>query len=81
MDKKGEIDSLTRIIRPNLGLITNISYAHIENFKNLNQIAQAKSEIIKNIVPGGTIIINKDDKFYSYFLKKAKKQKVKNYLI
>ena len=77
MDKKGEIDSLTRIIRPNLGLITNISYAHIENFKNLNQIAQAKSEIIKNIVPGGTIIINRDDKFYSYFLKKAKNKKLK----
>merc|ERR1711991_204502 len=49
MDKKGEIDYLTKLIRPNLGLITNISYAHIENFKSLNQIAQAKSEIINNI--------------------------------
>ena len=41
----------------------NISYAHIENFKNLNQIAQAKGEIIKNIIPGGAMVINRDDKY------------------
>ena len=35
MDKKGEIDFLTKIIMPNVGVITNISYAHIKNFKNL----------------------------------------------
>ena len=77
MDKKGEIDYLTKLIRPNLGLITNISYAHIENFKSLNQIAQAKSEIINNIIPGGTMVINMDDKYYKYFVKKAEKQKIK----
>ena len=32
MDKKGEIDHLTKLIKPNLGLITNISYAHIRKF-------------------------------------------------
>ena len=32
MDKKGEIDSLTKLIMPDLGVITNISYAHIKNF-------------------------------------------------
>ena len=77
MNKKGEIDNLTKLIKPNLGLITNISYAHIENFKNLNEISKAKSEIINNIIPGGTMILNKDDKFYKYFLRKAKKRKLK----
>jgi len=77
MDKKGEIDYLTKLINPNLGLITNISYAHIENFKNLNQIAQAKGEIIKNIIPGGAMVINRDDKYYANFFKEAKKQKLK----
>ena len=73
MDKKGEIDSLTKLIQPNIGLITNISYAHIKNFKNLNQIAKAKGEIINNIIHNGTMIINMDDKYYKYFLKKIKK--------
>ena len=30
MDKEGEIDKLTNIIKPDLGIITNISYAHIK---------------------------------------------------
>ena len=52
MDKKGEIDSLTKLIKPNLGLVTNISYAHIKNFNNLDEIARAKAEIINNIIAG-----------------------------
>ena len=40
MDKKGEIDSLSKIIKPDVGVITNISYAHAKNFKNLEQIAK-----------------------------------------
>ncbi len=49
MDKKGEIDRLSKIIKPNIGIITNISYAHSKNFKNLFGIAKAKSEIIDNM--------------------------------
>ena len=77
MDKKGEIDYLTKLIKPNLGIITNISYAHIQNFKNLNQIAQAKGEIINNILDNGKMIINMDDKYYKYFIKKTKKRNLR----
>ena len=55
-----------------MGLITNISYAHIKNFNNLNQIANAKSEIINNIISNGTMIINMDEKYYNYFIKISK---------
>ncbi len=73
MDKKGEINYLSNLIRPNIGLITNISYAHIKNFKNLDQIAQAKGELIDNIICNGTMIVNMDDKYYKYFIHKSKK--------
>jgi murE/murF fusion protein len=66
MDKKGEIDYLSKIIKPDVGVITNISYAHIKNFKNINQIALAKAEIIKNIKENGYLVLNKDDKFYDF---------------
>ena len=66
MDKKGEIDYLSKIIKPDVGVITNISYAHIKNFENINQIALAKSELIKNIKVDGYLILNKDDKFYNF---------------
>ena len=66
MDKKGEIDHLTKILKPDLGIITNISYAHSKNFKNIKEIAEAKSEIIDNIKSNGTIILNADDHFYKF---------------
>tara|TARA_B100000900_G_scaffold415283_1_gene444580 strand:- start:3460 stop:6315 length:2856 start_codon:yes stop_codon:yes gene_type:complete len=77
MDKKGEIDFLSKILKPNLGIITNISYAHSKNFKNINGIAEAKSEIINNIASKGSIILNKDDQFYKFLSAKAVKKKLK----
>jgi len=77
MDRKGEIDKLTKMISPNLAVITNVSYAHIKNFNNLSQIAHAKSEIINNVLPGGTVVLNRDDIYFSFFKKKALRKKLK----
>ena len=77
MDKKGEIDFLSKIIRPDVGVITNISFAHIKNFKNISGIAAAKGEIINNINIPGSIVLNADDKFYNFHKKLANKKKLK----
>jgi len=79
MDKKGEIDILSKIIKPDVGVITNISYAHAKNFKNIKQIALAKAEIIKNIKDDGAIVLNADDQFYNFHKKIALKRKLKIY--
>ena len=76
MDKKGEIDYLTKIIKPDLGVITNISYAHSKNFKTINQIADAKAEIINNIKKKGIVVLNMDDHFYGYHENFAKRKKI-----
>ena len=77
MSKAGEIRALTKLVKPHIGLITNIGEAHLVNFKNLYGIAKAKSEIIEKIETGGTIILNRDDKFFNFLFKKAKKYKLK----
>ncbi len=77
MDKKGEIHYLTKILNPNLGIITNISYAHSKNFKNIKGIASAKGEMIDNIKPNGILILNADDTFFNFHMKKALKKKLK----
>jgi MurE/MurF fusion protein len=77
MSKSGEINDLSKLIQPHVGIITNIGEAHIENFKNIYGIAKAKAEIIDNIKKNGTIILNRDDKFFRYFHKKAKLKKIK----
>ena len=64
MSKPGEINKLSKLIKPDVAIITNIGEAHLENFKSLKGIADAKGEIINNIKKNGTIILNRDDKFF-----------------
>ena len=77
MDKKGEIDYLSKIIQPNVSIITNINYAHAKNFQNIKQIALAKSEIINNTKSDGLIVLNADDNFFELHKKIAFKNKLK----
>ena len=77
MDKKGEIDYLSKIVKPDVSLITNINYAHAKNFKNIKQIALAKSEIINNTKINGVVVLNADDNFYTLHKRIAKKRKLK----
>ena len=79
MDKSGQIDFLSKIIKPDVAVITNISYAHAKNFNNLSQIAKAKSEIINNINTNGSIVLNADDSFYKKHKKIALNKKIKIY--
>ncbi len=77
MDKKGEIDKLSKIIQPDISVITNVNYAHAKNFKNINQIAIAKSEIIHNTKKNGYIVLNADDNFFKLHKKLALKNNLK----
>ena len=77
MSKTGEIKRLSKLVQPHIGIITNIGEAHIENFKNIYGIAKAKAEIIGNIKKSGTVILNRDDKFFSYLYKKAQLKNLK----
>ena len=75
--KSGEINKLSKLVRPNVGIITNVAQAHIENFKNIKGIAKAKSEIINNIDKDGILVLNRDDRFFNYFNSIARRKKIK----
>ena len=60
-----------------MAVITNISEAHFKNFDTLKDIAKAKAEIINNVSKNGTIILNKDDKFYNFLNNKWYEKNVK----
>ena len=79
MSKKGEIGELSKIIQPDIGVITNISHAHAANFKSIKDIAYAKAEIINNIKIGGSLVLNGDDEFYKLHKKIALKRNIKIY--
>ena len=77
MSKAGEIRKLSNLVKPDIGIITNIGEAHIENFDDLNGIAKAKSEIIENIKKNGFLILIRCTNILIILIKSAKKKKSK----
>lgn len=60
MNHPGEIDPLSRLVRPDVAIITTIAPAHIEFFPSLDAIADAKAEIFAGLQPGGFAVLNAD---------------------
>lgn len=61
----GEISELTRVARPDVGIITNIGVSHIENLGSQENILKAKLEIIDGMQPGSPLLLNGDDPYLS----------------
>lgn len=62
MNKKGEIGYLSRLVSPDIGVITNIQPAHLEGLGNLTQVKEAKAELLEGMNPkNGLLITNADD--------------------
>ena len=57
----GEIEYLTKICLPNIGVITNIGPAHLEYFHNLKGVLREKYNLIENLKGPELAILNSDD--------------------
>ena len=78
MNKKGEIKKLSNICKPDIGLITKISNAHIGNFNSLKDIALEKSEIFFGMSKLGIAVINKNDPYHFLLQQIIKNLGIKN---
>lgn len=72
MERFGEIDFLTRLVNPDIGILTSVGLVHIDNFNSIEEIAQAKLEIVRGIKSNGLFIYYGDDKLIENTVKNTK---------
>jgi UDP-N-acetylmuramoyl-tripeptide--D-alanyl-D-alanine ligase len=61
MSAKGELSRLSRAFTPDVAAITNVAPAHLANFDSIDEVAEAKAEILEGLRPEGTFVANVDD--------------------
>jgi UDP-N-acetylmuramoyl-tripeptide--D-alanyl-D-alanine ligase len=68
MSHRGELARLAEIVRPDVGVVTNVAPVHLEFFSSIEEIALAKRELIEGL--GGekpVAVLNADDERVSNF--------------
>lgn len=76
MSNAGEIRPLTKMVQPNIALITTIQAQHIENFDSIEGIARAKGEIFDGLVAGGVAVLPIDNPHHALLCTIAQQQGV-----
>ena len=75
----GEINELSSILQPEVGVITSIGKAHLEKLINLEGVAQEKSDIFKNVLLQGTCIFPDINAHLSEFHAKSHDKKIRSF--
>lgn len=71
MNHPDEIRPLVKMVRPHVAIVTTIAAAHLGNFKDLEEIAAAKAEIMEGLVEDGHVILNRDNAQFDFLEKTA----------
>jgi UDP-N-acetylmuramoyl-tripeptide--D-alanyl-D-alanine ligase len=74
MNHVGELAQLTAQVRPHIALITTVEPVHIEHFKNVEEIADAKAEIFLGMDKDGIAVLNFDNPHFARLKGHAEKR-------
>lgn len=65
MNTPGEIAPRSRMVRPQVAMITKIAAAHLEGMGSVEAVADEKADIFAGLLPGGAAILPADDHFFA----------------
>src|SRR5262245_39418004 len=65
MNHAGEIEPLTRLVRPQVAIITTVEPVHLEFFGSVEAIADAKAEIFRGLERDGAAVLNRDNPHFA----------------
>ena len=65
MNHAGEIAPLSSMLRPHVAIITTVEAVHLEHFRNVEGIADAKAEIFNGLDSDGIAILNVDNPHFA----------------
>ncbi|HST39566.1 MAG TPA: UDP-N-acetylmuramoyl-tripeptide--D-alanyl-D-alanine ligase, partial [Conexibacter sp.] len=57
----GDIERLTAVARPEVGVVTRVGMAHVEHFGDLDGVTRAKGELVAALPAAGLAVLNFDD--------------------
>lgn len=65
VDKPGDMDTLLKFVRPQVGVMTNIKPVHLAEgqFKDLDDIFREKRKLVESLPEKGIAILNADDPY------------------
>ncbi len=72
MNHAGEIRPLTKMVRPNIAVITTVGPVHLEYFDAEAEIAEAKAEIFEGLESNGTAVLNRDNQWFDLLAERAR---------
>ncbi|OZG31449.1 UDP-N-acetylmuramoyl-tripeptide--D-alanyl-D-alanine ligase [Rickettsia endosymbiont of Culicoides newsteadi] len=78
MNHPGEIRTLTKMVRPDISVITTISEAHLEFFQSQLHLVDAKCEIFEGMSKDGIAVIDLDSPYYNRVLQNLKQLSINN---
>lgn len=61
MNAPGEIEQLTQMAAPDVGIITNVGPAHLQGVGDLDGVARAKGALWQGLAAQGSAVVNRDD--------------------
>lgn len=64
MNHAGEITPLTRLLAPDVALVSAVRPAHTEFFSSLEEVADAKAEIFAGLRQDGIAVLGRDDPWF-----------------